>query len=132
MVEKEETISEDEVEVKILEQLKMNGLVNSDLESIRHLDREIQQKSQVIPVSMKNGTIQEHYSSVASENRFQVLRHFVRDRLKQSGQEILAGRTEIAPYKMGNRQRPAITAPTMQSADLTRRPGAMDTVNLNP
>ena len=79
----------------------MNGLVNSDLESIRHLDREIQQKSQVIPVSMKNGTIQEHYSSVASENRFQVLRHFVRDRLKQSGQEILAGRTEIAPYKMG-------------------------------
>ncbi|MFR4441064.1 MAG: PD-(D/E)XK nuclease family protein, partial [Hungatella sp.] len=101
MVEKEETISEDEVEVKILEQLKMNGLVNSDLESIRHLDREIQQKSQVIPVSMKNGTIQEHYSSVASENRFQVLRHFVRNRLKQSGQEILAGRTEIAPYKMG-------------------------------
>ena len=82
MVEKEETISEDEVEVKILEQLKMNGLVNSDLESIRHLDREIQQKSQVIPVSMKNGTIQEHYSSVASENRFQVLRHFVRDRAK--------------------------------------------------
>ncbi len=38
---------------QILKQLRMNGLVNSDLEVIHHLDREIQKESDVIPVAVK-------------------------------------------------------------------------------
>lgn len=37
----------------------MNGLVNSDLEVIHHLDREIQKESDVIPVAVKDGYVQE-------------------------------------------------------------------------
>ena len=55
MVEKQSGISGEEIENQILEQLKMNGLVNSDLEVIEHLDREIETKSDVIPVAVKNG-----------------------------------------------------------------------------
>ena len=79
----------------------MNGLVNSGLEVIGHLDHEIEQKSDVIPVAMKNGMIQEHSSSVASTRRFEILREYVRSQLKRSGQEILNGRVAAQPYTGG-------------------------------
>ena len=101
MVEKQRGISGEEIENQILEQLKMNGLVNSDLEVIEHLDREIETKSDVIPVAMKNGLIQENYSTVASEKRFGLLKGFVREQLKRSGREILGGDIRVKPYKQG-------------------------------
>lgn len=103
MVEKKEKLSEEEIRYQLFQQLKMNGLVNSDLEVIGHLDRDIEQKSDVIPVALKNGLIQENYSSVASQRRFQVLRSFVQRQLKESGREILDGSTAVNPYKQGNR-----------------------------
>ena len=71
----------EEIEKQILKQLRMNGLVNSDLEVIHHLDREIQKESDVIPVAVKDGYVQEAKSSVAGEERFQALRRFVGKRL---------------------------------------------------
>lgn len=102
MVEKQTGLTGEEIEVRILEQLKMNGLVNSDLEVIGHLDREIETKSDVIPVAKKNGLIQDSYSTVASEERFGVLKEFVRSRLKQSGREILDGSVSVKPCKQGS------------------------------
>lgn len=101
MVEKQEGLTGEEIDGRILEQLKMNGLVNSDFDVITHLDREIEQKSDVIPVALKNGLIQETYSSVASERRFAVLREFVRNQLKRRGREILDGSAAVKPYKQG-------------------------------
>lgn len=102
MVEKQAQI-EEVIESQILKQLKMNGLVNSDFEAIAHLDKEIETKSDVIPVALKDGLIQETYSSVASERRFQALRGFVREQLKRSGREILDGAAQVNPYKQGNK-----------------------------
>ena len=101
MVDKQSGITEEEIGSQILEQLKMNGLVNSDLEVIEHLDREIETKSDVIPVAMKNGLIQENYSTVASEKRFHLLKGFVREQLKNSGRGILEGDIRVKPYKQG-------------------------------
>ena len=93
----------EEIEKQILKQLRMNGLVNSNLEVIHHLDREIQKESDVIPVAVKDGYVQEAKSSVAGEARFQALRRFVGKRLKRSGQAILKGENGLAPYKDGDR-----------------------------
>lgn len=101
MVDKQEG-QEGNIEGQILKQLKMNGLVNSDFESIAHLDKEIETKSDVIPVALKDGLIQEAYSSVASERRLQALRGFVRGQLKRSGREILDGAAQVNPYKQGH------------------------------
>ncbi len=102
LADREEAETPEEIEQQILKQLRMNGLVNSDLEVIGHLDRQIEQKSDVIPVALKNGMIQEHYSSVASTRRFEILREYVRSQLKRSGQEILGGRADAQPYTGGN------------------------------
>ncbi|HIX15010.1 MAG TPA: helicase-exonuclease AddAB subunit AddB [Candidatus Hungatella pullicola] len=94
---------QEQTEQRILRHLRMNGLVNSSLDAIGHLDREIQTESQVIPVAMKNGLIQEARSSVAGGERFEHLRKFVRGKLKEEGKQILAGDIDIAPYRQGSR-----------------------------
>ena len=105
LVEKESgTAPDDEtIEQQILKQLKMNGLVNSELEVIKHLDREIEKESDVIPVAMKDGVIQEARSSVANRRRFEALKTYVRDKVKAAGTEILNGEIGVNPYQQGTR-----------------------------
>ena len=92
-----------EIEEQIRKQLRMNGLVNSELDVIRRLDREIERESDVIPVAVKDGYVQESRSSVADTERFAALGRFVAGRLRQAGREILSGEAGIRPYKQGNR-----------------------------
>lgn len=103
MAEQQEGMTAEEAEQQILKQLRMNGLVNSELSIISHLDREIEKESDVIPVAIKDGYVQESRSSVASTRRFEDLRRFVGRKLKAAGQEILKGQTELNPYKQGTR-----------------------------
>ena len=103
IVDKEGAMSQEEIEQRMLRQLRMNGLVNTDFNAISHLDHEIEKESDVIPVSMKNGIIQENRSSVAGGNRFAALRNFVKDKLKAEGREILDGVIDVTPYKQGSR-----------------------------
>lgn len=103
VLDKEGKETEEEIQSRILKQLKMNGLVNSELSAIAHLDHEIESESDVIPVALKNGIIQEAKSSVAGEKRFGALRQYVRGKLQSEGQEILNGTIEIKPYKQGNK-----------------------------
>ncbi|MFR3752879.1 MAG: PD-(D/E)XK nuclease family protein [Enterocloster sp.] len=49
IADKQEGMDERDIEKQILKQLRMNGLVNSELDIIRHLDREIEKESDVIP-----------------------------------------------------------------------------------
>ena len=70
MIERQGDMTPEEIEAGILKKLRMNGLVNSSLDVIRHLDREIEKESDVIPVALKDGIIQETRSSVAGESGF--------------------------------------------------------------
>ena len=81
----------------------MNGLVNSSLDVISHLDREIGKESDVIPVAMKDGYIVDSKSSVAGGDRFKKLSSFVTRSLKAMGEEILDGNAAVNPYKQGQR-----------------------------
>lgn len=103
VVEKKSGMSAEDVEQEILQKLRMNGLVNSDLEVVRHLDRTIETESDVIPVVLKADEIQESRSSVAGGKRFEALREFVHGKLGVIGREILDGETGVNPYKQGPR-----------------------------
>ena len=103
LVDKKEPMTAEEIEQQILRQLRMNGLVNSELDVIRHMDRDIETQSDVIPVSLKAGLIQESRSSVASSKRFGQLKSYVNQKLQAAGQEILKGGASLAPYKQGTR-----------------------------
>lgn len=91
------------IRTQILKQLRMNGLVNSELEVIRHLDRTIEKESDIIPVVLKDGGVQEGKSSVANRERFEWLRRYVHEKVKQAGKDILNGEIGARPYKSGMR-----------------------------
>ncbi|WP_302327046.1 PD-(D/E)XK nuclease family protein [Enterocloster lavalensis] len=103
LVEKKAAMTPEEIEQQILRQLRMNGLVNRELEVIRHLDREIETQSDVIPVALKAGLIQESRSSVASGKRFEQLKSYVNQKLRTAGRDILEGDTSLKPYKQSAR-----------------------------
>lgn len=103
MVDGEEAATKEDVDRLVLKKLRMDGLVNSELEVISLMDREIEKASDVIPVAIKDGLVQEAKSSVANRERFGALRRFVRGKLKGAGLEILDGEMGIGPYKQGRR-----------------------------
>ena len=88
---------------RILKELKVNGLVNSDPEAVSGLDQEFTGSSSVIPVALnKNGSYSKT-SSVADEEQFGSMAGFVNRKMAQLGASILEGRTEARPYEMGGR-----------------------------
>lgn len=103
VIQKEGSQSQEEIEAEILRKLRMNGLVNGELEVIRHMDQSIQKESDIIPVVLKDGEVQEAKSSVANRERFEKLRGYVHGKLKKTGQEILDGEIGAEPYKSGPR-----------------------------
>ena len=103
MVDGEEAATKEDVDRLVLKKLRMDGLVNSELEVISLMDREIEKASDVIPVAIKDGLVQEAKSSVANRERFGALRRFVRGKLEGAGLEILDGAMGIGPYKQGRR-----------------------------
>ncbi len=103
VVERPESDGAEAVEADILKKLRMNGLVNSSLDVISHLDREIGKESDIIPVVMNAGDVAVARSSVAGEDRFKKLSSFVNKSLKAMGEEILDGNAAVNPYKQGQR-----------------------------
>ena len=103
LAEKKGQPDPEKIDAEILKKLRMNGLVNSELEVVRHLDRTIEKESDVIPVVLKDGEVQAGRSSVANRERFARLSQFVHRKLKKAGQEILDGEIGVAPYKNGQR-----------------------------
>ena len=103
VVDRPEANGAEAVETEILKKLRMNGLVNSSLDVIRHLDREIVSESDVIPVALKDGLISSSKSSVAGGDRFKKLSGFVNKSLKAMGEEILDGNAAVNPYKEGQK-----------------------------
>ena len=103
LAEKKGQPDPEKIDAEILKKLRMNGLVNSELEVVCHLDRTIEKESDVIPVVLKDGEVQAGRSSVANRERFARLSQFVHRKLKEAGQEILDGEIGVAPYKNGQR-----------------------------
>lgn len=64
LAEKKGQPDPEKIDAEILKKLRMNGLVNSELDVVRHLDRTIEKESDVIPVVLKDGEVQAGRSSV--------------------------------------------------------------------
>ena len=94
--------AQESISAKILQQLKVNGLVRSDYKIIKDMDESLGAgaKSSIIPVAFnKDGSIAKK-SQVASKEQFETLSSFVREKIKDTGREILDGMVAVNPYQM--------------------------------
>lgn len=83
--------------------LRPTGLVNSDKESFRRLDRTITGKSDVIPLTIKNDeTPSANGSYVYSEAEFEALSREVREVVCRLAEDILDGKAEASPATWGS------------------------------
>jgi ATP-dependent helicase/nuclease subunit B len=101
----------EEIEKSILKALKMNGIVNSAHDMLKHQDNSFQTegegirpsvKSDVIPAETnKEGELTKR-SAGADTEELKLFISYVRNMVGDMGNRILKGNTEIKPYKLGN------------------------------
>jgi len=100
------------VEESILHELKMNGVVNSNMEVIKRLDNSFEGegvevkplvKSDIIPVETNKDGYLTKRSSIADISQLKAMESFVNDTVHQFGRTILDGNTDIKPYQLGKR-----------------------------
>ncbi len=100
-VESQGELSPEEVNAQIFEQLRMNGVVCGEADIIERLDREMGDRSSVIPVEKKKDGSYSARSSIMSSQELGLVSDYVSHKVRQIGQEILAGHMEINPYEKG-------------------------------
>lgn len=93
---------DDEVKNALIRELRPSGLVNSDIDIIKRLDKNIEGSSLVIPASIKNNTVQAYRSSTASTERFSKLGEYVKNKCTDIGNDMLSGRISVNPSLRGN------------------------------
>lgn len=85
-------------ELELLKELRPNGLLNSRIENIYHLDREIGSSSSVVPAGMKkDGELTKHTKAIG-ENEWKMLMDYSTHKLCDIGMQIMRGDIRISPY----------------------------------
>ncbi len=103
-VESPVELSDEELNQEIQAKLRMNGVVNSNLDIVEKLDRYMQDKSTVIPVEKKKDGTFSSRSSVMSREEFQVVSDYVNLKVREIGREILDGKISVNPYEKGTNE----------------------------
>lgn len=95
-------LSDEELDEAFLKELRPDGIVLNSPEVISHLDRAIEQASQVIPVTKNKSGELAKGSKVLSEEDFSLLSEFTNRQIKNVGRQILEGEASISPYELGD------------------------------
>jgi ATP-dependent helicase/nuclease subunit B len=91
----------DDTEGALLDELKPQGFIQSDEQVISHLDKTMEQKSQVVPVSRnKDGSLKSSNELLTAEE-FSLVSDYVEYQVQRIGKEILQGNAQIAPHQIG-------------------------------
>lgn len=92
--------SEEEIYGKIFEKLRLDGVVNTNEEAYRALDKEITGKSNVIPLTLnKDGSVRASEKAV-DEEQFALIASYANYVIKEAGESIIGGDTAVRPYEL--------------------------------
>jgi ATP-dependent helicase/nuclease subunit B len=90
----------EEIETEIMKKFRMNGLMLNDQSVIKLMDQTLESgESQIVSAGIKQDGNLTKRSKVASAENFSDLRNYVRNQYQKSGNDIIDGHVEIAPYK---------------------------------
>lgn len=104
MEEWKEGETDEELQLRILKDLRVNGLVQDNDTVICHLDRDLADganESMVLPIKYnKNGTLAAT-SSAVSLKKMEQLSEYVNQTIRKIGTQILDGHVAVNPYEKG-------------------------------
>jgi ATP-dependent helicase/nuclease subunit B len=93
----------EEINKKIIGELKTTGLVSDDIGVIRLLDENIGKSSDVIPAGVNNDGSLSRYSKIMGAADYKAISDYVRSKTKEFGQRILDGEIQVNPYEQGEK-----------------------------
>lgn len=97
-------LTEEEIDEQIARQLRMKGVVSSEPGIAERLDREMGDKSDVIPVERKKDGSFGARSSVLSREELRTVSDYVSQKIAKIGREILGGAVSLNPCQMGGEE----------------------------
>ncbi|MCC8142267.1 MAG: helicase-exonuclease AddAB subunit AddB [Lachnospiraceae bacterium] len=103
----EDAPDEAAIKKKLLDALRPSGMVNSDPDICRRMDRDLKEgeKSDVMPISLKKGgSVSSSGTNAASTEAFGDLMEYVRQYTKEAARKMLEGCIEVNPYRMGKNE----------------------------
>lgn len=94
-------VEKHEGEQAVLKELKPDGIVNLQEDTLKHLDRAKSGESLAVPVKYnKNGSLSKSSKAVPQEAFEAMMRHAVK-RVEETHKKILEGQTDALPYRRG-------------------------------
>ena len=101
MVNSKKILTLEEIEEEIFKSFKMKGLVLGDTDVVRLMDESLETgNSNIISAGLKKDGTLSSRTKAADRNQFDLMRSHVRNLYSKSGNEIMAGTTDITPYKL--------------------------------
>ena len=88
-------------ERELLKELRVDGLVNAEIDIVKKLDKDIVKDSEVIPVNMKNGAVDISKKHVASTMQFEALETYVDKLMQRFAADIKRGKISVNPMDFG-------------------------------
>ena len=96
-----ENLTTEEINAKVLRELKMTGVVSESDEAVRLLDGEFSDKSDILPLERKKDGNFSAVSSVISEENMRMVSNYVNHKIRALGREILDGTISVNPCELG-------------------------------
>ena len=99
IINSNKNLTDEEIEEKIKQAFKMNGLILADVQVIKMMDRNLEKgASNIVPAYIdKDGNISNSRSSVITKEQFYNLEKSVKKIIRQIANEIINGKIDIKP-----------------------------------
>ena len=104
MVEDGDNMTPEQINAKLLQELKMTGIVSENDEAVRLLDGEFTDKSEILPLERKKDGSFSAHSSVIKEDDMKVVSNYVNRKIRELGSGILEGTIDVNPYEQNGNQ----------------------------
>lgn len=103
VIETNKALTPEELNDKIVEELRTTGVVNSSPDMIQQLDQELSGKSQVVPIELKKDGSLSSRSKALDSDQLQMVSQYVSQKVRETGKKILDGEISVNPYEDGQK-----------------------------
>ncbi|MCM1038457.1 MAG: helicase-exonuclease AddAB subunit AddB [Ruminococcus sp.] len=100
IVEDGQELTPEQLNRKLLQELKMTGIVSENERAISLLDKEFVDKSDILPIERKKDGSFFAYSSVIKEQDMELVSDYVNQKIKELGSGILQGNIAVNPCEL--------------------------------
>ncbi|MBP2076625.1 helicase-exonuclease AddAB subunit AddB [Oceanobacillus polygoni] len=100
MISSKQKMNDDQISEEIFKKYKMQGLLLSNEEIVKMMDKSLETgSSQIVPAGIKKNGGFYGYSKIADQETFSSLQHHIHQLMRQAGIDMTSGGVDLNPYQ---------------------------------